>query len=207
MIKLPKYWDGIISQHLNRKFSRPIARFLAKNTNFTPNQISFLSFLVAVFSGAAFFLKQNILGGVLAQTASILDGVDGDLAVLTGKTTVFGGFFDSVLDRYADAVIILGLAYNTLTSNNNIWNIVTSIAALFGSLMISYSRAKAESLKIYFRTGVSGYAANRDVRLFIIMIGGILGQILITLVILAVLTNFVALKRLVDARKILSSKG
>ena len=75
------------------------------------------------------------------------------------------------------------------------------LAALFGSLMVSYSRAKAEAdLNLVFKTGFSGYAANRDVRLFIIMIGGILNQAYITLIVLAVLTNSVVFKRILDAR-------
>ena len=132
--------------------------------------MSFISFLVGIISGVCFFLKQSVIGGILAQTCSILDGVDGDLAVLTGKVSKFGGFFDSLLDRYADSAIIFGLIFNALDSS---WNfplvLAVGLAALFGSLMISYSRARAEAgLGVVYRSGVSGYAANRDVRLFLI---------------------------------------
>jgi len=165
-----------------------------------------LSFVVGIFSGAAFFFHQSIAGGVLAQIASILDGVDGDLAVLTGRVSTFGGFLDSVLDRYGDAAIIFGLAFDAYVSNVNLDHVlVVSVAALFGSLMTSYSRAKAESLNVVFKTGVSGYAANRDVRLFTIMIGGILNQTYITLVILAIITNLVVVKRMFDVRKRVST--
>lgn len=199
---MPQKWDGIISRSLNRKFSRPIARFLAEKTSVTPNQMSLLGFLVGVFSSVAFFLHQNVVGGILAQVTSILDGVDGDLAVLTGKTSTFGGFLDAVLDRYADVAIILGLAFHaSASSKESFWILVAAVAALFGSFMVSYSRAKAESLKTIFRTGISGYAANRDVRLFIITVGGILNQAFITLIILAALTNFVVLKRTLDMKK------
>jgi len=200
---LHKKWDGIISQHINRRFSRPIAAFLAKKTRITPNQMSFVSFLVGVLSGVCFFLKQGIIGGILAQVCSILDGVDGDLAVLTGKVSKFGGFFDSLLDRYADSAIILGLTFNAFYSN---WSLslvlAVGLAALFGSLMISYSRARAEAgLGLVYRSGFSGYAANRDVRLFLIMIGGILNQAFITLIVLAVLTNVTVIKRVLDAKE------
>jgi len=188
---------------VNRRFSRPIASFLAEKTKITPNQMSFISFLVGILSGAAFLLGQNIVGGLLAQTASILDGVDGDLAVITGKISKFGGFFDSLLDRYADSAIILGVTLNLLSlSGNSLIVLSIGIAAIFGCLMISYSRAKAEAdLDLVFKSGISGYTANRDVRLFIIMIGGILNQTYITLVILAALTNLVVLKRIFDARR------
>ncbi|HDN05899.1 MAG TPA: nucleotidyl transferase, partial [Candidatus Bathyarchaeota archaeon] len=74
---MPRTWDGIVSQHINRKFSRPLARFLASHTKASPNQVTVLSFAVAVLSGLAFFSFQPILGGILAQLSSILDGVDG----------------------------------------------------------------------------------------------------------------------------------
>ena len=200
---MPKKWDGIVSQHINRKFSRPIAKFLAEHTRITPNQMSFLSFLVGLISGICFSIGQAIAGGILAQACSILDGVDGDLAVLTGKVSKFGGFFDSLLDRYADSAIILGLTFNAFYSN---WSLslvlAVGLAALFGSLMISYSRARAEAgLGLVYRSGFSGYAANRDVRLFLIMIGGILNQAFVTLIVLAVLTNVTVIKRVLDAKE------
>jgi len=200
---LHKKWDGIVSQHINRKFSRPIAKFLAEKTSITPNQMSFLSFLVGVASGICFFIGYGIVGGILAQLCSILDGVDGDLAVLTGKTSKFGGFFDSLLDRYADSAIILGLTFNALNSNyNSRLVLAVGLAALFGSLMVSYSRARAEAgLGLIYRSGFSGYAANRDVRLFLVMIGGILNQAFILLAVLATLTNLTVVKRVMDAKK------
>ncbi|MCD6530028.1 CDP-alcohol phosphatidyltransferase family protein [Candidatus Bathyarchaeota archaeon] len=200
---MPKGWDGLVSRKINRRLSRPIARFLAEHTNLTPNQVSVLSFVVGVFSGVSFLLNQPILGGLLAQFASILDGVDGDLAVITGRTSAFGGFLDSILDRYCDLSIILGMAYPfLLTFGENLYPLLITFAALFGSLMVSYSRAKAEKdLGIIFRSGFSGYAANRDVRLFIIMVGGVLNQIPATLTVLAVLTNLTVAKRVYDVRR------
>jgi len=168
--------------------------------------MTLLSFLVGVLSGTAFFLHNSVVGGLLAQAASILDGVDGDLAVLTGKVSAFGGFLDSVLDRYGDAAIVLGLTLNAFASDIDLtYVLIASVAALFGSLIVSYSRAKAESLNVNFKTGISGYAANRDVRLFVIMIGGILNQAYFTLVALAALTNLVIVKRAFDVKKQLSS--
>ena len=68
--------------------------------------------------------------------------------------------------------------------------------------MISYSRARAAAgLGLVYRSGFSGYAANRDVRLFLIMIGGIINQVFITLIVLAVLTNVTVIKRVLDAKE------
>ena len=200
---MPRTWDGIVSQQINRKFSRPLARFLASHTKASPNQVTVLSFAVAVLSGLAFFSFQPILGGILAQLSSILDGVDGDLAFLTNKISTFGGFLDSVLDRYGDFLILGGMLYYTFTAKEFFTlNVLVGIAAIIGSLMVSYSRTRAESdLDLTFKEGFAGYAANRDVRLFIIMLGGILNQVFITLLILAVLTNLTVLTRIYNARK------
>jgi len=200
---VPKGWDGIVSQSINRRFSRPLARLLAEHTKVTPNQMSALSFAVSLLSGASFFFFYNLLGGILAQLSSILDGVDGDLAVLTGKASIFGGFFDSVLDRYGDFAILIGAAYGVLSSMNDFVMLVAVLAALVGSFMVSYSRARAkQNFGIVFKRGFSGYAANRDVRLFIVMIGGIINQVFASLLILAVLTNLVVLKRIYDCWRI-----
>lgn len=180
-----------------------MARFLAKYPYITPNHVSILSFFAALTSGLAFYLFHPFLGGILSQVASVLDGVDGDLAELTCRVSPFGGFLDAMLDRYGDAAILTGMICFLIDSGgNDIVSIVAGLAALFGSLLVSYSRARAKSdLKLTFDGGFSGYAANRDVRLFIIMIGGLLNQILVTLAIIAFLTNLNVLARLWDAWK------
>ena len=193
---MPKEWDGVISQIINRKFSRPTARFLANRTNATPNQITILSFLVGLASGL-FFYNYVLIGGLLAQISSILDGVDGDLAIFTEQTSSFGGFMDSVLDRYADAAILIGMTCHAFSRQATVTTIIVGFAALAGSFMVSYTRTHAKSdLGVVFKSGISGYAANRDVRLFIVMLGGILNQVFVCLVVLAVLTNFVVVTRM-----------
>jgi len=193
---MPREWDGIISQLINRKFSRPTARFLVNHTTVTPNQITIVSFLIGLASGL-FFLNYLLIGGLLAQISSILDGVDGDLAVFTEQTSSFGGFMDSVLDRYADAAILIGMTYHVFSKQGIVTSILVGLAALAGSFMVSYTRTRAKSdLGIVFKSGISGYAANRDVRLFIVMLGGIFNQVFACLVVLAVLTNFVVVTRI-----------
>lgn len=201
---MPKQWDGIISRHINRKLSKPVASFLARHTKITPNQVTIANFILGVLSGVSFSLYQSVMGGLLAQLSSILDGVDGDLATLTGRISAFGGFLDSILDRYSDAFILLGMTHYVLAyQGQSIERFFISIAALFGSFMVSYSRARASSdLNVTFESGFSRYGANRDVRLFIIMIGGVLNQILASLLILAVLTNLVVATRIYETKKL-----
>jgi phosphatidylglycerophosphate synthase len=192
---LPREWDGIISQLINRKFSRPAARFLASHTRATPNQITIVSFLSGLISGL-WFLYHPLIGGLLAEISSIIDGIDGDLAHLTGQMSSFGGFMDSVLDRYADAVILTGMTYYASAGQSIALSTPIGLAAIVGSFLVSYTRTRARSaLGATFKSGVSGYAANRDVRLFLVMIGGILNQVFACLLLLAVLTNAVVVTR------------
>ena len=193
---MPQDWDGVISQFINRKLSRPTARLLADHTKATPNQVTVASFLAGLTSGL-FFSLHPWIGGLLAQVSSILDGVDGDLAFFTGQTSSFGGFMDSVLDRYADAAIFAGMIYHVLSKEGVVASILVGLAALTGSFLVSYTRTRAkDDFGVVFKSGISGYAANRDVRLFIVMLGGIFNQVFVCLIVLAVLTNFVVVTRI-----------
>lgn len=194
--------EGLVSRYLNRRISRPLSRLLAR-TPATPNQISVLSFAIALASLGLFLAGYNIWAGVAAQMSSIVDGADGDLARLKNMTTKFGGYFDAVLDRYADVAILAGLAYWSLDveDKGSSWAVGTvGLLAIVGSLMVSYTRARAEaSLGFTFR-GLAGSLASRDARLLLVMIGAVTGQALATLSLLALLTNVVVIWRMVLAR-------
>jgi len=170
---------------------------LAK-TPVTPNQAALGAAIIGIFSFVSFVLGQNIIGGVLAQVSSIADGVDGELARLKNMASPFGGFLDAVLDRYSDALIILGMTIWAAghEAYRGAW--IVGFLAMVGTLCISYTRAKApDAHRNPFDRGIAS-AASRDVRLFLIMLGGILGQLYISLMILAVLTNLTVLIRLVS---------
>jgi phosphatidylglycerophosphate synthase len=190
----PRY-DGFISRYLNRRFSDPVARLLAR-TPLTPNQASLGAAAVGVLSFVSFLLGQNIVGGILVQLSSIADGVDGELARIKGMASPFGGFLDSVLDRYVDALVVLGMTIWAAGHETypGIW--IAGFLALVGTLCTSYTRARVPEVhRNLFDRGLTS-AASRDVRLFLVMLGGILGQAYIFLLVLAVLTNLTVLNRL-----------
>ena len=192
-------YDGLVSRHLNRRASRPIAKLLS-HTPVTPNQVSVLSLLVAVGAFAAFVAGLPILGGVLVQVCSVVDGVDGDLARLTGGSSRFGGFLDAVIDRYADALILLGLTIWAAGSDNSALAWTAGFAALAGSFTVTYTRARIdETRRTLFDRGLVS-VASRDVRLLLIMIGSVARLGIPTLILLGVLTNAVVLLRLAQAR-------
>ena len=194
-------YDGIVSRHLNRRVSRPLARLLAR-TPATPNQVSMASLGLAIACFACFASGYYIAGAFLAQVSSIADGIDGDLARLKNMTSAFGGFMDAILDRYSDSLILLGLTvWAANGSGDYVW--VVGFWALSGSFTVTYTRARINSPSATpFDRGITS-AASRDVRLLMVMVGGLLGQGLATLVAIAVLTNIVVFLRLLAAHRIL----
>ena len=195
--------EGFVSAHLNRRFSRPLAKFFAR-TPLTPNQVSFLSFVAAIGSLSLFFTGHNVWAGIVVQTSSVLDGADGDLARIKNMRSSFGGFFDAILDRYSDFAILGGLTFWALQFEarfDNMIVVVAGLAATVGSFMISYSRARAEVSFGKPFSGLMGSLASRDARLLIVMIGSIVGHGTVTLVFLGAITNLVVIWRVFAARK------
>jgi phosphatidylglycerophosphate synthase len=201
--------DGFISRVINRKFSLRLTKLLS-STQLTPNQITVLSFLVAIVSAVSFAFSNPILGGILAQFSSILDGVDGEIARLKYLQSKYGEIFDSILDRYADYLIVIGMSYAWyLSSDNNLLVLLVSTATLTGLPMSMLFKEKYKTItgKPYLpeiNDGKLRYLpANRDGRLFIIMLGGIFNLLPATLLILAAITHFQTIFRLKVVRQLL----
>jgi CDP-L-myo-inositol myo-inositolphosphotransferase len=165
--------DGPVSRYLNRPLSRSIARVLAP-TPVTPNAVSLASALIAAGAFAAFSTNLPILAGVLIHVSSVIDGVDGDLARLQGTASRFGAVFDATLDRYADGLILCGMAFWSARHDDGPLALPLGFAATVGALLVSYSRARIEASA----PGVAGSAAGlatRDMRLFVAAIASVLG--------------------------------
>ena len=199
-------YDGFISKHINRRLSEPIARMLAR-TSLTPNQATWGAFSIAALSFASFVLGYNILGGILAQLCSIADGIDGSLARLKGMASVFGSFLDSVLDRYADALIVLGMTLWSLSYEGypQVW--LVGFLAIVGTLSVSYTRARIDSEHRHLFLGGFKSLGSRDMRLFLIMLGGVTGQGYFCLIIIAALTNLVVFYRLIYMYRYLAKES
>jgi len=198
-------YDGYISRYINRKMSEPIANLLAK-TKVTPNQMTWAAFGIALLSFVSFILGYNIVAGLLVQLSSIVDGIDGSLARLKGMTSEFGGFLDSVLDRYADTMIVLGLTLWSLSNETypGIW--LAGLLAITGTISVSYTRARIVSSRRHlFDKGLKSLAS-RDIRLFLIMLGAVIGQGYFCLIGIAVLTNIVVFYRLIYMYRYLGRK-
>lgn len=188
-------YDGYVSRYVNRRASEPMARLLAR-TRATPNQITWAAFGIAFLAFMSFIYGLNIIGGLLVQLSSVVDGIDGSLARLKGMASAFGGFLDAVLDRYSDVLIVLGLSWWSLSHEAypGIW--LAGFLAIAGIMSVSYTRARIDSEHRHlFDKGFKSFAS-RDIRLFLIMLGGITGQAYFCLIVIATLTNLVVFYRL-----------
>jgi CDP-diacylglycerol--glycerol-3-phosphate 3-phosphatidyltransferase len=180
---------------------RAIAKYpgaiLAK-TSITPNQLTFIGLLVncAVAWLIAAGRLNHMATGILIWAAGFFDALDGSVARLTGRVTVFGDFFDSILDRYSDSVIYLGILIYFLREGKSEL-VILSAVAIIGSLSVSYARAKAESLDQKCEVGL----LPRTVRVIILGASFCIGQVFWGLLTVAVLSNLTVVQRVFYVRK------
>jgi CDP-diacylglycerol---glycerol-3-phosphate 3-phosphatidyltransferase len=112
----------------------------------TPNHISMMGLVTSMLAGLAFVFFP-LAGGILTLLTGLLDTLDGSLARAIGKTKKFGAFLDSVLDRYTELIIYLGIwTYFYRQDAKTPFFSLLILLILFGSLMVSYTRARAEGL-------------------------------------------------------------
>jgi archaetidylinositol phosphate synthase len=169
---------------------------IAHNIGLTPNIVSVIGFVLAFLSGVTYAVTQGqplllLLAVILLMASGFCDTIDGILARIYQQATAFGGFFDSMLDRYADAVVYAGIMLSGLC------NLFAGLAALAGSLMVSYSRARAEAAGIKME---SIGLAERPERIIILAVATLtaifwLPALNIGVILLAVLSNFTVLQR------------
>ena len=176
----------------------------------TPDVLTVAGVVFSIGAGVLFGLGEIFWGGIVLFFSGIMDPLDGTVARLTGKASRSGALFDSTMDRYAEFFIFFGFLVHFRSG----WMFYVVMLALMGSLMVSYVKARGESLG---QKEVRGLMQRPD-RLILLMIGTIFNTpfnhllfsgcdnctVKVVLVILAVLTNLTAIQRLVTGRRELS---
>ena len=191
--------DGPVSRHLNRPLSRWLSRYLVRTT-VTPNQISLISWLLSCVAAglmASSGYPALAIGGALAQLASVIDGCDGEIARLKHSQSEFGGWFDAVLDRYADAVLLFGLMWHEFAATGTSLSVLLGFAAIVGSFLNSYTADKYDGLMAQRLQGATYFRLGRDVRVFVIFLGAVFNQPLFTLGVVALVMNVEVVRRIV----------
>ncbi|MEW6108453.1 MAG: CDP-alcohol phosphatidyltransferase family protein [Nitrospirota bacterium] len=179
----------MLSEKLGHAFDKPLSSF-ARKISLSPNALSVTGFFITLIASCvlAFNLRY---GGILVLAGGLFDILDGVVARVNKKSSSFGAFLDSVLDRYSDAFILLAIAWN-LGSNNNNTGAVLCLGSLIGAFLVSYSRARAEGLGEKCAYGLM----ERPERIIMVSFGAITGYIMPALWVLLILTHFTVFQRI-----------
>jgi CDP-diacylglycerol--glycerol-3-phosphate 3-phosphatidyltransferase len=173
------------------KVIRLIVRGLALS-KIHPNVLTFLGLVINI--GAAFLLAggQFRWAGVVIIGAGLFDMVDGRVARETNRVTRFGGFFDSVLDRYSDLALYMGLLVYYASINRPGYIVLTAVV-MTGSVMVSYTRARAENAIPRCKVGF----LERPERIVLIIIGALFDRMAPVLWVIAVFSNLTVIHRMI----------
>jgi CDP-diacylglycerol--glycerol-3-phosphate 3-phosphatidyltransferase len=178
----------------------PIAGFL-NNLGLMPNTITILGLLGNTVGAILLVQGKMTIGGILILLMGPVDALDGTMARLRGESSAFGAFVDSVTDRYSELVIFAGLLIHYLLGGDWFLAGLTYVAAS-GSVLVSYVRARAQSLGYETKVGV----LTRMERYLVLAPSLVINLPVIGLWIIAVLANVTAFQRILDVRRQVRSK-
>jgi CDP-diacylglycerol--glycerol-3-phosphate 3-phosphatidyltransferase len=133
----------------------PAISFLARH-NVSPNSITTVGTALTVAAGVVYGTGHIMTAGWIMAVTAFFDVIDGQVARRTGRCTVFGAFYDSTLDRVADGALMAGLTvfYAVNPIHHNLYMVVVCLVGIVGTFVVSYTRARAESLGIDAKVGV-----------------------------------------------------
>jgi len=173
----------------------PVARALLR-AHVRPNHLTLVGLVVSILAAAALAQGSLRTGAVLLALAGLFDFFDGSLARLANRVSAFGAFLDSVVDRYSDLVVLLGvvLYYHRAADTTGVF---LTMVALVGTIMTSYTKARAQSIGVACEIGL----IERPERLIVPIAGATFNQLTPAMIALAVLTNLTALQRILYMRR------
>jgi len=157
-----------------------------------PNVLTFVGLLINVWAAFLFAAGKFRWGGIVLIGAGLFDMVDGRVARETNQVTLFGGFFDSVLDRYSDLGVLVGLLVFYASISRFFYVVLTAIV-MMGTVLISYTRARAENVIPKCKTGF----LERPERVVLIIVGALFIKMAQVLWVIAVLSNITVIQRMI----------
>ncbi|HXA00020.1 MAG TPA: CDP-alcohol phosphatidyltransferase family protein [Candidatus Dormibacteraeota bacterium] len=161
-------------------------------TGINPNFLTFLGLVVNFGAAVMFAVGRFRTGAIIIFIAGFLDMLDGQVARKQNRVTAFGAFYDSTLDRYADMALYMGLLVYYSVSGRTPYVVLAAVATA-GSVMVSYARARAESLIPLCKVGFM----ERPERLVLLIIGGLFNRMAAVLWVIAVISTLTVIHRIV----------
>src|SRR5438093_9038743 len=194
------------ARHLVALLIRPLARL-----GVTPNTLTVIGLLISILTAVVIAQGYLVAGGLLVLFAGFFDMFDGAMARVINTATTFGAFFDSTLDRYSESIILFGMLVYALQrpdlhdifwpfAHEQLWMIAVIFIAVVGSLMVSYTKARAEGLGLECKTGLLA----RPERVVLLAIGLLSGTSIWALALLAIFSQVTAIERVVYVWRITS---
>jgi len=183
-----------------RTFIKNTARFLIK-LGLTANDVTVIGFAGNVIAAIFISLGWLVSGGIVAGLSCVLDAFDGAVANESTGASEYGSFLDSTLDRYSEYVLLLGLILHFLKKNDN-FSVIATFIAFGGSILVSYIRAKGDSLGIIIKSGIF----TRVERLLVLISSLLIKQPFYGVLAIAIFANITAIQRFLFARKLLNGK-
>jgi len=174
---------------------RLIVRALALS-RIHPNVLTFLGLVINIAAAAMLAQGRFVVAGLVIIGAGIFDMVDGRVARETNQVTRFGGFFDSVLDRYSDLALLMGLLVYYASVNRNFYVVLTAVV-MTASVMVSYTRARAECIIPSCKAGFM----ERPERIVLLIIGCLFDRMAAVLWVIAILGNLTVIHRILHTWK------
>ena len=156
-----------------------------------PNVLTFIGLLINIWAAFLFSYGKFVPAGLVVIGAGLFDMVDGRVARETNQVTRFGGFFDSVLDRYSDLALLVGLLIYYASINRYFYVVLTAIV-MTGTVLTSYARSRAENTIPKCKIGF----LERPERIVLIIIGALANRMAPVLWVIAVLSNVTVISRI-----------
>jgi CDP-diacylglycerol--glycerol-3-phosphate 3-phosphatidyltransferase len=177
-----------------REVSRPALESVGRTLSrwhISPDAVTYLGLVLTAGVATLLALGYMRWAGLAYILAAVCDALDGTLARVSGKGSRFGAFLDSTIDRFEESIVFLGLIIYYARLGGQ-WQVPLVLVATFASLMVSYTKARAEGLAVSCHVGILG----RPPRVAILIVALILDQALVGLAILAALSLFTAFQRM-----------
>ena len=188
----------MLAKYVRPLLSIPVAKLVEwmQGAGVTPNMVTYAGFLLTIVSAIILGTGAFRIGGFVLWTAAMFDMLDGSLARATNQSSIFGAFIDSTLDRYSESVTFLAMVYYYSAVPGSRMQLVLIFIILVGSLMVSYTRARAEGLNVKVTEGW----LQRPERLTLLITGLILGSYILNPILwfMAIFTNLTALQRVYE---------
>jgi len=187
---------------------RELVRNRLIESRLTPNFISMTGFVLCIVAAVLVWQEEFFIGGLVFLIGSVCDTLDGRYSRMSGKGSPFGAFLDSTLDRVEEGIVLTAVAAYFAEQGNEL-AVAGCVIAVLASLMVSYTRARAEALGVECKVGI----ATRAVRVTILTVGLVLAKgagladfelLEPAVYVLAALSTFTVLQRIFHVRKALT---